>query len=402
MDKIRIAIIGAGETGTPLLRQLLEASFVEVIGLADLRDDQPGMELAKARGIRTTNDFMDFARMGNAIDIVIDVTGVAKVRDSLRQHYQSLGNTHTIIMHELIAVLLMSLSQGRLVGTKHGRLDYRRRAGIAFPTARPGRVGDPGLFGPGSAAWGVNGEMALIFGGARALLLQLAHPSVAAGVADHSEFGADPFARLWRTLDAVLSISFGDTPQAEEAAARVTARHRTVSGKRADGVPYEALDPDLLLWVHATLVDSALTSYGRFVGPLPYSVRERYYQEMKRQAVILEVPAAILPESLEDFSSYVAETIAELKVGDDARWIADGVLYPAVPVLLRPLTGWLAIQTIGSLPSRIRDGYGLVLTPGKKRAFEASSWTLRRLVALLPDRLRRWPHAREAERRVRG
>ena len=125
MDKIRIAIIGAGETGTPLLRQLLEASFVEVIGLADLRDDQPGMELAKARGIRTTNDFMDFARMGNAIDIVIDVTGVARVRDSLRQHYQSLGNTHTIIMHELIAVLLMSLSQGRLVGTKHGQLDYR-------------------------------------------------------------------------------------------------------------------------------------------------------------------------------------------------------------------------------------------------------------------------------------
>jgi len=68
---------------------------------------------------------MDFARLGNAIDIVIDVTGVAKVRDSLRQHYQRAGNTHTIIMHELIAVLLMSLSQGQLVGTKHGQVDYR-------------------------------------------------------------------------------------------------------------------------------------------------------------------------------------------------------------------------------------------------------------------------------------
>jgi glyceraldehyde-3-phosphate dehydrogenase/erythrose-4-phosphate dehydrogenase len=124
MDKIRIAIIGAGETGTPLLRQLLEARFIDVVGLADLRDDQPGMELAKARGIRTTDDFMDFAHLGNEVDIVIDVTGVAKVRDTLRQHYQRSGNTHTIIMHELIAVLLMSLSQGRLVGTKHGQLDY--------------------------------------------------------------------------------------------------------------------------------------------------------------------------------------------------------------------------------------------------------------------------------------
>ena len=124
MDKIRIAIIGGGETGTPLLRQLLEARFVDVVGLADLRNDQPGMELAKARGIRTTNDFMEFAHLGNEVDIVIDVTGVAKVRDTLRQHYQRSGNTHTIIMHELIAVLLMSLSQGRLVGTKHGQLDY--------------------------------------------------------------------------------------------------------------------------------------------------------------------------------------------------------------------------------------------------------------------------------------
>jgi glyceraldehyde-3-phosphate dehydrogenase/erythrose-4-phosphate dehydrogenase len=125
MDKIRIAVIGAGETGTPLLRKLLEASFVEVVGLADLRDDQPGMALAKAHGIPTTNDFMDLARMDRAIDIVIDVTGVAKVRDALRRHYQASGNAHTVIMHELIAVLLMSLSQGTLVKMKHGQLEYR-------------------------------------------------------------------------------------------------------------------------------------------------------------------------------------------------------------------------------------------------------------------------------------
>lgn len=124
MNKIRIAVVGAGETGTPLLRQLLDAPFVELLGVADLSDSQPGMQLAKSRGVRTTNDFMDLARLGNGVDIIIDVTGVAKVREQLRHYLQETGNHHTVIMHELIAVLLMSLSQGRLVATKHGAVDY--------------------------------------------------------------------------------------------------------------------------------------------------------------------------------------------------------------------------------------------------------------------------------------
>lgn len=124
MEAIRIALIGAGDTGTPLLRQLLGAPFVTLVAVADLSDAQPGMVLARERGVRTTNDFMDIARLGNAVDIVIDVTGVAKVRDALRQHYQADANHHTIIMHERIAVLLMSLSKGELVDSKHHRVDY--------------------------------------------------------------------------------------------------------------------------------------------------------------------------------------------------------------------------------------------------------------------------------------
>jgi len=124
MNKIRIAVIGAGETGTPLLRQLLDAAFIDLLGVADLSDTQPGMQLAKSRGVRTTNDFMDLARLGDGVDIIIDVTGVSKVRDQLRHYLQETGNHHTIIMHELIAVLLMSLSQGQLVSAKHGAVDY--------------------------------------------------------------------------------------------------------------------------------------------------------------------------------------------------------------------------------------------------------------------------------------
>jgi predicted homoserine dehydrogenase-like protein len=124
MEKIRIVLIGAGETGTPLLRQLLAASFVEILGVADLNDDLPGIKLAKEHGVHVTNDFMTLVSRGDEVDLVIDVTGVAKVRDQLRQYMQDSGNRHTIIMHELIAVLLMSLSQGQLVTMKHGPADY--------------------------------------------------------------------------------------------------------------------------------------------------------------------------------------------------------------------------------------------------------------------------------------
>jgi predicted homoserine dehydrogenase-like protein len=122
--KIRIAIVGAGETGAPLLEQLLSADFVKVIGIADLNFDAPGMVIARSHGVKTYNDFLELAGHGEDIDIFIDVTGVHKVRDSLRQYMQKTDNHHTVIMHELIAVLLLSLSKGKLVQIKHDDLDY--------------------------------------------------------------------------------------------------------------------------------------------------------------------------------------------------------------------------------------------------------------------------------------
>lgn len=124
MENIRIGMIGAGETGTPLLRQLMDAPFVTLVGVADLSDDQPGMALARERGVMTTDDFMNIARMGDGVDIVIDTTGVAELRNQLRQHFQDSGNHHTVIMHEMIALLMMSLSQGELVAGKHNINDY--------------------------------------------------------------------------------------------------------------------------------------------------------------------------------------------------------------------------------------------------------------------------------------
>ncbi|MGV8899178.1 MAG: oxidoreductase [Burkholderiaceae bacterium] len=124
MKKIRIGVIGAGETGTPLLQQLLGSSFVDVVGVADLNQEMPGIKLAREHGIVTTADFMEIARLGDGVDILIDVTGVAQVREQLRDYFQQSGNRHTIIMHELIAVLMMSLSRNELISSKHDQRDY--------------------------------------------------------------------------------------------------------------------------------------------------------------------------------------------------------------------------------------------------------------------------------------
>ena len=124
MNGFRIAVIGAGETGTPLLKQLLDAPFVQVLGVADLDLTMPGIALAKERGVKVTADFMELARLGKEVDIIIDVTGAPKVREALRKHMVDSGNDHTLIMHERIALLMLSLSAGKLVNGKHGDQEY--------------------------------------------------------------------------------------------------------------------------------------------------------------------------------------------------------------------------------------------------------------------------------------
>lgn len=124
MQGFRIAVVGAGETGTPLLKQLLTAPFVTVLGVADLDLSMPGIALAKEHGVKVTNNFMELAVLGNEVDIIIDVTGAPKVREALRKHMVDSGNTHTLIMHESIALLMMSLSAGKLVSGKHGDQEY--------------------------------------------------------------------------------------------------------------------------------------------------------------------------------------------------------------------------------------------------------------------------------------
>jgi uncharacterized protein (DUF2236 family) len=239
-----------------------------------------------------------------------------------------------------------------------------------------------------------------MLGGPRALLMQIAHPAVAAGVARFSDFPADAFARLWRTLDTMLAVSFGDTEQAGRAAEGVTAVHRRIRGRVPDGEPYQAMDPELLLWVHATLVDSALVVHQRFFGTLEESDRDAYIREMGRQAELFGVPAEILPGSARAFETYVRETVDALEVSDQARALAPPIVHPPVPLALRPLARFQELITVGLLPARLRQAYGLRWTAARARALRASQASIRAVAPLLPEMARRWPHARAAARRA--
>jgi len=264
-------------------------------------------------------------------------------------------------------------------------------------------AGDPGLFGPGSVSWRIDREVLILSGGTCALLMQLAHPAVAAGVAEHSDFRSDPFARLRRTLNSSYAVVFGSTPRAEHAIRRMNAIHAAVAGTVPEtGERYRALDPALLLWVHATLVDTAIRVYDRFVAPLSPEQAEAYHAEARLIAVRLGVPKMSLPDTLGELRGEMDRLIrsGEVTVSPTAQSLAESVLYPTrFPP--RPVWDLAHLISLSVLPPPIRRGYGLPWSPGRERGLALMAATSRRLLPLIPAPLRHIPAARSAERRLR-
>jgi uncharacterized protein (DUF2236 family) len=264
---------------------------------------------------------------------------------------------------------------------------------------------DVGLFGPGTVTWRVNREAVLLAGGGRALLLQVAHPSVAAGVVQHSDYDVDPYGRLFRTLDLVTKITFGNTETCHRAAATLKRAHGPVKGERPDGEPYRAWDPDLLLWVWATLVESAVLVYTRYVEPLAARDLGAYYEEQQRFAVMCGVPEGHWPATWPRFMAWFDEWVRdECTVTDDSRAIARSIVDPRMPRPLkpaaRPAVELLNLATVGLTPAVLRERYGLSWGPRRERLLAASTGAVRRVLPLLPSLLREFPPARTAERRV--
>lgn len=232
---------------------------------------------------------------------------------------------------------------------------------------------EQGLFRADSWLRKVGAESVLLLGGGRALLLEIAHPLVAAGVALHSRFREDPLGRLQRTLDAMSAIAFRDRPAALEAARRVERAHARVRGRLAQpagrfpaGTAYSGQDPELMLWVWATLVDTALVVTDRFVGPLAPEARESYYADQRVVARVLGIPAALLPADTAAFGAYFDGMLAgdALAVTSTAREIASAVLDP--PVRL-PAAGVARLVTAGLLPARLREAFGLRWDAARER-----------------------------------
>ena len=232
----------------------------------------------------------------------------------------------------------------------------------------------------------VSSEAVVLLGGGRALLMQLAMPGVAAGVDEHSDFRRRPLRRLWRTLVLTYGLAFGSPDEVSRSAAAINRAHASVRGPG-----YSARDPRLLLWVYATLVDSAVATYEAFVRPLSAVEREDYYAGSRWVAPLLGLPTSHLPPDWEAFRAYVRSALdTEIRVDVRATVLAALVLRP-VRWLPAPLLAPMADITSGLLPGELRAAYGL---PEPGRWWDRARRWLPRVRRVAPRRLWELPWAR--------
>lgn len=234
-----------------------------------------------------------------------------------------------------------------------------------------------------------------MLGGGRALLMQLAHPLVAAGVGAYSDFLERPVRRLDRTMRLTLGMVFGTPAEARECARLVNRAHERVAGTLESGVPgfpagtaYRAGDAELLLWVHATLVDSALVTYRTFVGPLTRDERDAYWREAWRVGRLLGIPQATFPPAIEEFDAYVEATVGRLQVTPQARRLAEAVLRPPVRHVPRPVFWPNEVVTAGLLPPPLREEFGVHWDGRRAAAYRSLVAGFRGLVRIAPPFLR--------------
>jgi uncharacterized protein (DUF2236 family) len=250
-----------------------------------------------------------------------------------------------------------------------------------------------GYFAPESVIRRVgNSPVAPFLGGGAAVLLQVAHPLVAAGVAEHSDYQHDLWSRLLRTLRALYLITFGTKAEADAIGAAVRTVHTRVRGRTSTqlgrfpaGTPYAADDAELMLWVHATLVETSLSAYQRYERRLSQPEQEQYYAEMATVAEIFGTPASVIPKSLGEFRDYFEAEIAgpTIAVTPPAREIAAVILDAPLPAPMRFIAPAHRLATCAHLPPRLRAEYGLqqrhlhaLTLPLAARSVKLAAWPL--------------------------
>ncbi len=255
-----------------------------------------------------------------------------------------------------------------------------------------------GFYGPESMMWRVNREAVLLGAGPTALLLQIAHPSVAQGVADHSSFEDDPFTRLRGTIATTMDLVFGDGRAAERAVRRLNGVH---AGVRGEG--YRALDPQLLLWVQVTLIVTSVRAYERWVGPLTDAQRNRFWEEARAVGVRLGIPLALSPAGWPGLMGYWSEMLAPdgpIRPTPTAVRLSRLIVRPPLPLVPGPLVDLAALPGLALLPERLRAEYGVPWSPARATLARGLDLAIRAWTRAVPARLRWMPQANAAYRRT--
>jgi uncharacterized protein (DUF2236 family) len=236
-------------------------------------------------------------------------------------------------------------------------------------------------------------EAVLIAGGGRAILLQLANPAVGHGVAAHSDFAARPLDRLHATLTYVYAVACGTPEDIQIVLRRVNRAHSPVHGNGDDhSPPYNAFNPDLQLWVAATLYDSAMTVRQLVFGPLTDADADSIYAQYAALGTTLQMPATLWPPDRAAFRAYWSDRVDELTTDAATRAVVHRLLHPSkAPLLFRAAMPLARLLTVGLLPPRVRDLYGMRWTPGLQRRFDRTFRIISLVYPRLPRWLRNWP-----------
>lgn len=253
------------------------------------------------------------------------------------------------------------------------------------------------LFSPASTYWRVNREWLISLAGPCAVLLELAHPAVAAGVAHHSNYSGDPFGRLYRTMKTMTEISFGTDAERQNALKHFHRCHAPVRGELSGtGHRYDARDPKLQFWVLATLIDTVPRAYEWFVAPLTPTEQDAYYEDCVKMARVLGIARDAIPLTFTAFREYMNEMLAgdTLHVTAEGRAVADALF---ALTLRGSATRLFSFASIGMLPPRLREEFGFTWDAAReKRVKRIAQWS-RRLRPWIPNRLAIHPKAYSME-----
>jgi uncharacterized protein (DUF2236 family) len=233
-----------------------------------------------------------------------------------------------------------------------------------------------------------------------ALLLQVAHPTVGAGVRDHSTFEQDPWGRLLRTVDYLFLMTYGGRESAA-VGRRLRDVHKQIKGTNPDGSRYHALEPEAYLWVHATLLEGAVRAHLRFVGPLSAEQIDQIYAEYMPLGRLLGIRADEMPASWWEFLEYFEDMVENRLVRHETvdrvlRSFEEPGRPPQLPpaldglwkLLRMPPARGLRVMSTGLLPPVLRERFGLSWTTVNRIEFRAAAAASRAAGPLIPDRLR--------------